>query len=671
MVASRSVRRTQTPSAAAQLESTRLRLTFLTLLVVSLFALLFARLWFLQVMAGERYTTLAEGNAVRTMEIAAPRGKLLDRHGKPLVRNRYAMVVSVQPREMGDRRGPILHDLARLLGLPRKEVERRIETSTVSPFRPKPVAVDVPADIVFYIHENGSTRYPGVYAESLPVRDYRHGQTAAHVLGYLGEISQAELDSPEFVDYQPGDQIGWSGLERSYEQVLQGRDGMRRFEVNATGDIVGELPTVLPVAGADVRTTLDLKAQKLAERALEGGIRRARKVPDSQSGRGPYFKAPAGAAVVLEPDGSVVAMASYPTFSPERFVGGVSTRYWRWLQDPDNHFPLINRAVQSSYPPGSVFKIVSAAAALEGGYMTTTSRLPCPGSWEWAGQVFRNWNPGDSGSLDMTQALSQSCDTVFYELAQRMWTDEQREGDEPSERLAEMSRAFGLGEPTGVELPGDKAGVVPGRAWKQAFWEDNRDAYCTQARRAPESSYARDLFTDLCERGNVWRGGDAVNMSIGQGDVQTTPLQIANAFAAAANGGTLYRPRLGAEVVSPDGGRETLDPEVVRRLPVSAKHLRTIRRGLEMVTSEGTASATFGDFPVPVAGKTGTAELKPKQPFAWFAAYAPADDPRYIVVTMVEEGGGGSLNAAPIARRILEGLLDLGTTAITPGETTD
>ena len=392
---------------------------------------------------------------------------------------------------------------------------------------------------------------------------------------------------------------------------------------------------------------------------------------DSEDRADGFFKAPAGAAVVLDPaDGSVVAMASFPTFKPEKFVGGVSTDYWSRLQSPKSRFPLINRVAQSSYPPGSVFKVVSAAAALEEGYMTPDSLLPCPGEWYWASQRFRNWTSADSGSMDMSRALEMSCDTVFYELARRMWEDEQQEGDKLRERLADHSRAWGLGAPTGIDLPSERGGVVPGRRWKQEFWENNRDSYCTQAKQA-EPGYPKDLFTDLCERGNVWRGGDAVNMSIGQGDLQTTPLQVANAFAAIANGGTLYRPHIAAEFLRPDGTVEPVPVEKLGRLPIKPGNLAVIRDGLEKVARTGTASATFGDFPVPVAGKTGTAEFKPKQPFAWFAAYAPANNPKYVVVTMIEEGGGGSLNAAPIARRIFEGLLDLEQTEIQSGVATD
>ena len=665
--------------AVDQAESTRLRLTFLTLLVVGLFVLLFARLWFIQVMAGERYVDLAQGNAVRTISVEAPRGKILDRAGEPIVRNRYAMVVSVRPDEMGEREDQVLADLAHLLGLSVDEIRARIESSQVSPFRPKPVAIDVPQDVVFYIHENNATRFPGVYAEQLPLREYPHGATAAHVVGYVGEISEAELEQERFADYQQGDEVGWAGVERSLESALRGSAGERRLEVNAAGQVVRNLGEQLPTPGSDVRLTLDLEAQQLVEQALREGIETARTVQDRESGpgRGGTFKAPAGAVVVLDTrSGEVIAIASHPTFEPAQFVGGVSQTYWDALQAPENHFPLINRAIQSSYPPGSTFKVVSAAAALENGYVEPNTPVPCPGSWEWNGTIYRNWTSSHMGSMGVVRSLADSCDTYYYELARRMWTDEQNEGEGARERLPEMAEAFGFGKLTGIDLPSERAGVVPGRAWKREYWENNRDQYCTLAQQSDPGSYAQALYTDLCNEGHRWRGGDTVNMSIGQGDLQTTPLQLANAFAALANGGTLYRPHVTKAIEAVDGTVEEVEPEPIGQLPVSPENLGAIWEGLLQVTRPGgTAGSVFGDFPVPVAGKTGTAEMKPKQPSAWFAGVAPADagpdTPQYAVVAMVEEGGGGSQTAAPIVRRVFENLLGLEQTSIDVGVATD
>lgn len=677
MLPSGAVQINSKPAALDAGESTRLRLTFLALLVVSLFVLLFARLWFLQVMAGERYADQAEGNAIRTIATEAPRGKLLDRDGEVLVRNRYALVVSVQPEEMGDRADEILAEVAGLLGLSLEEVLDQVENSRVSALRPKPIAVDVPPDIAFYLHENGGDRFPGVYAETLPRREYPHGMTAAHLVGYLGEISGEELDSERYAGYRAGDLIGWAGLERSYEPVLRGEEGLRRLEVNANNRVVRTVEESLPQPGADLVLTIDLEAQQLAEQALAEGIDTARRTRDRDSGpqRGGFFRAPAGAVVVLDPsNGEIVAMASNPVFNPAEFVGGVGTREWEAMQNPDNHFPLINRAIQSSYPPGSVYKIVPAAAALEEGFMGPADQRECPGSWTWAGSVYNNWKRSHSGFMDLRTALVDSCDTVFYDIARDMWEHEQATGA-AHEILPAMSTAFGFGAETGIDLPVERDGVVPGRAWRQEYWQDHRETYCLKARQLEQGSYAQRVNADLCERGGDWRGGDAVNMSIGQGDLQTTPLQVANSFAAIANRGTLYRPHVAREVVHLDGTVQSVEPEVIGTVPVSVGHLDYIEAGLLGVTATGgTAGGVFGSFPIPIAGKTGTAELKPKQPFAWFAGYnvEPLGGRQYVVVAMLEEGGGGSQTAAPIVRRVFEGLAPaVDETAIEAGEVTD
>jgi penicillin-binding protein 2 len=659
----RAVRHSPASASREQEESQRLRLTVLSLLVIALFVLLFARLWFLQVMAGERYQDLAAVNAVRTVPVEAPRGRILDRDGRVLVGTRYAQVVSVRPSEMGERRAEVLADLADLIGVSVEEVDGRLERSRVSPFSAKPIAVDVPADVVYFIHENRADRFPGVYAETLPLRDYPHGALAAHVVGYVGEISPEQLERDEYKGYRQGTLVGWGGVERAYESQLRGTEGQRQLEVNARGEVLRDQLARPPTAGADLVLSLDLDAQRATEEALATGIEAARTIPDRVSGplRGGTFKAPAGAAAVLDPrTGEILAMASYPDFEPELFVGGIGSDDWAELQSADSSYPLVNRAIQSAFPPGSVFKPVPAAAALEEGYMTPASRLPCPGSWVWSGTRWNNWNRAHSGWMDIAQSLVHSCDTVYYELARRMWEDEQGSGAE-RELIAEYAQGFGLGALTGIDLPGERPGVVPSRAWKQEHWATARDGYCERARTLPAGSHAQVVNADLCESGHLWRGGDAVNTSIGQGDTLTTPLQVLNAFAAIANGGTLHRPHVATEIRHADGSVEEIGTEAIGELPVGPGALAEIRHGLEGVTAPGgTAGRVFADFPVKVAGKTGTAEQQPKQPFAWYAGYGPADDPRYAVVAVVEEGGGGSQTAAPIVRRIMEHLLDVG-----------
>ena len=676
------MRPVETPGSAVQSESTGLRLTFLALVIASLFVLLFARLWFLQVMAGDRFVARAEGQAVRTIAIEAPRGDILDRNGQPIVESRYAQVVSVRPEEIPEaRRDAVLADLAGLLGTTPADLQERIDDSRAGPLSARPVAFDVPEEIVFYLHENGATRFPGVYAERIPLRDYPYGALAAHVVGYTGEISAEQLAEPRYstAGYEQGDVIGWSGVERTYEDVLRGQEGLQRVRVNARGEVLGDVEEVPPRPGADVRLTLDLRVQQLTEEALEDGIAAAQGRQDSESGagRGGTFQAPGAAAVVLDLDtGEVVAMASYPTFEPERFVGGVGQTYWDFLQDEANHYPLINRVVSSAYPPGSVFKIVSSAAAMEFGYATRDDYLPCPGEFEYGQRVFRNWSPVDQGPYNLAESLQRSCDTVYYLLATRMFGDEQRQreaGQEPFEAIGEMARRFGFGQPTGIDLPSDRAGVVPGRRWRQEYWLNARDTYCTNAQAAQPGTYAAELFGELCEDGGEWRGGDLVNMSIGQGDVQTSPLQVANSFAGVANRGRIMRPHVVGAVVRGEE-EDPVTPEVLHEVEVAREHLDFIEQGLVMVTQPGgTAAAAFEGFPYTIAGKTGTAENKPKQPYAWFAGYNvdAVGGQRYVVVAMVEEGGGGSQTAAPIVRRVFEGLFSLEQTQIVVGEFAD
>ena len=641
-------------------ERTSLRLTFLGALLVSVLVVLLARLWFVQIVAGERFASLAERGRVRTVEVEAPRGRILDRRGRVLVDNRQVHVIGVQLDEMGDRRSAVLGDLAALLGLTRTQLEERIAEGDTDAVRPVPVAFDVPERTALYVWEQQSTTFPGVHADLVPRRAYPHGTLAAHLVGYTAEITAEQLAQDAYREYHAGVQTGMAGVERIHEALLRGRAGERRYEIDATGDVVRQLSEQLPEPGADLQLTLDRDVQRLVEDALATGLRRARRLVDREGRGDGTFAAPAGAALVLDPaDGAVLAMASLPTFRPDDFVGGISAGRYANLVDPDRHAPLLNRVVQAAHPPGSVFKIVTTSAALRGGFATPRTTLPCPGVWRWdgAGQRFRNWTSADMGDMTLADALTNSCDTVFYELARRMWMAEERR-DRHSEHLSDEATRFGYGTVLGVDLPGERPGVVPGRAWRRDYWQDNHGRYCAQAQRA--TADARRLLRELCgPQGAVWRGGDAINMSIGQGDLLATPLQVAASVAAVANGGTVWRPHVTA--AARRAGREVDRMAATRlgRVDIDRATLRVLRRGLRGVTApRGTAADAFDGVALPVAGKTGTAE-SPTQPFAWFAGYAPADDPRYVVVTMLEEGGSGSRAAAPIARWIVDGLAAL------------
>lgn len=639
-----------------------MRVRFLAALLVVMLVVLLARLWFVQIAAGGRYAAIAERGRVRDVTLEAPRGRILDRRGRVLVDNRQVHVIGVRVDEMGDRRAEILADLATLLGLRRAQVVERIAAAGADTVRPAPIAFDVPERIALYVWERQSSRFPGVYAELVPRRSYPHGRLAAHVVGYSGEITPEQLEQDPYRDEAPGAQVGIAGVERAHDATLRGSAGVRRLEIDAGGTIVRQVSERLPVPGADLELTLDRDMQRLAEAELARGLRRARRLADPQGRGDGTFAAPAGAAVVLDPsDGAVRAMVSLPTFAPGDFVGGISQARYANLIDPGGHAPLLNRAVQAAYPPGSVFKIVSTTAALRHGFAAPDTTMPCPGSWLWGGsgrQPFRNWTSADLGQMTLSQALTQSCDTVFYELAKRMWTqEEQRSGVDGY--LTDEARRFGYGSALGIDLPGESDGVVPGREWRQRYWQDHHDSNCAQARRTADLD-ARALLTELCgPDGARWRGGDAVNLSIGQGDLLASPLQVATSLSVVANGGTIWRPRVTQAVRHADGLIDQLPRQVVARTALDTDVLAVVRRGLEGVTAPGgTATQAFAGAAVPVAGKTGTAESQ-DQPYAWFAGYAPANAPRYVVAVVVEEGGSGSGTAAPIARWIVDGLVGI------------
>ena len=649
---------------SSESSSSVLRLTFLAVLVITLFLALFARLWFLQVLAGDRYVELADSNRLRTVVTEAPRGSILAADGEELVRNRPSLAISADRQALLDGAGEpideeaarVIERLALLLELEVDEVLDRLASQRRSPFRPVPIALDVTPEIVFAVQEQREL-FPGVVPETLPVRQYPEGDLAAHLVGYIGEVSQSELLRPEFADYRAGDLVGRMGLEQSYEPDLRGTAGERVLVVNARGDVLDVQRDREPQQGNDLTTTLDLDLQRATEQLLADGILASRSIRRDD---GQLLPSTAGSAVVLDArTGAVLAMASYPSFDPREFVGGVSQDYFDSLLAEDSEDPLLNRVIGGGYPPGSVFKTATGAAMIEGGHVTPRGQVECTPAFELGGNTFRNWNRGvNEGMMDLSDAMMRSCDTYFYTLAFDQWLAEEN-AEEPDEVVIRVAERFGFGQRTGIDLPGELAGRVPGREWRRDYWVDRRDSYCQQAEAATPGSRAAELFTDLCRFGAAWRGGDAVNTSIGQGDVLSTPLQVAASYQAIANDGVLMRPHLGREVRAPDGTLlRTIEPEPIGDLGVDEQTLAVLQEGLERTVMDprGTGESAFAGFPLdrfPVAGKTGTAELRPKVPYAWFAGYAPADDPEIVVAVNVEQGGGGSQTAAPIVRNIM------------------
>jgi penicillin-binding protein 2 len=643
----------------------RPRLTLLSLVALVLFGALLSRLWFLQVLAAERYGDLAEGNRVRQVVVEAPRGRVLDRQGRVLVRNRAAWAITVKLSELTDpgQREAVLNRLAHLLRISRATIDERLRDYNGSPLRGVPVAENVPADTLFYLAEH-SDAFPGVAPEVLALREYPYGKLAAHVLGYVGEVSSDELKSGRLRGLQQGDFVGKAGVELTYDRFLRGRDGVQDFEVNAAGRVIRSLGGRQPVPGLDLRLSIDLDVQKQAEASLADGMRLARSLPDSK--RGGNYPAPAATALVLDPnDGSLLALASLPEYDPRKFVGGISKRdFAAYSKDPDN--PLLNRAVQSAYPPGSTWKPVTALAALDHDVVTPSTIFHCPGSYQFGNSVKHDWTPSGHGSVNLTESLRMSCDVYYYNLGADFARSERSQelgGQKAAELMQATARSLGFGRAPQLDLPFAASGTVPTREWRKQFWEANKAVYC---------SGTSELYRELCRDGWHWQGGDDLNIAIGQGAVQVSPLQLALGYAAVANGGTVYAPHVATAVTDPATSRavRTIQPKVAQAARIPAGDFAAVAQGLATVPASGTAAGAFAGFPMdrfPIAGKTGTADLPPKAPFAWFASFAPVENPRYVIVTMVEQGGHGGESAAPVARSLYEKLFGLPIRPIVAG----
>ncbi len=625
------------------------RYTLFVMIVAVMVAVLVVRLWFLQVVQGDRYRALAEGNRIREIPLEASRGKILDRNYQMLVGNRWALSIYVLPTEFEklEKKEEEAARLGAMLGMTAEEIMGKLQGKDVQPHKPVLIRKDVDPQVYFFISER-QRDYPWVLAEKMPVREYPEGDEtlAAHVLGYLGEISEEQLEVLRDKGYKAGDIVGTSGVEAYYEDILRGVDGKVIMEVDARGMPLREVGREERNPGKTLVLTLDKDLQRAVERHLREGMARARTYFDRE--RGKNYVAPAGAAVVLDPrTGEILAMASEPTFNLEDFVGGIDEREWAELNDPRNNYPLNNRAIVGQYPPGSTFKVVTAMAALQEGLVAASSTFLCRHVFNRGEfQQFPKTCWGTHGSINFIGAIIQSCDVVFYELGYAFYENRNREGWVT--RLQDYARLSGLGRTTGVDLPHEFEGRVPTPQWKWEFNQGNPD-------------YQR------------WYPGDTVNLAVGQGDILVTPLQLATLYAAIANRGPYYRPHVGKEIITYLGEQvSTIQPQQLGDITVRDNELGiyvdkgkldVIRSALTGVVSRGgTAAGAFAGFPVqqiPVAGKTGTAEVQGKQPCAWFACYAPANDPQFVVVVMVEEGGHGGLVAAPIARHILEHIFGL------------
>jgi penicillin-binding protein 2 len=602
-----------------------IRIGVLLMVALVLFGILAFRLWFLQILSGDQYVLKAKDNRVREVVVEAPRGVIYDRNGQILVENRAGLTVGLLPMNMIDpKEDPqgFAAELARLsvlLAVSTDSLQQAYDKAKKDPYVTYTVKEDVPENpTIAYLKEH-SEDFPGVEVEQAFLRRYPFRSLATHLLGYVGEVDAKDLDQEQFQGLSGGAHIGKNGVERTYDAQLRGTDGKRTVEVDAAGRPKRFLEDVPAKPGNNLVLTIDSELQKAAEDAIVDGISRAH-----QEG---YKNAAGGAVVALDPTtGQVLAMASFPTYDPSLWVGGMAVDKYKELTAEAAHNPLFNRVVNGLYPAGSTFKPFVAATALNAGIITADTIFNCPGSFKESGQTWKCWNTEGHGDVNLKQAIEQSCDVYFYNLGKLFY-------NQPTSVLQNGVSLFGFGKQTGIDLPYETSGSrVPDKVWKAEYYKNDID--------------------------KKWKPGDDINLAIGQGDLLVTPLQMAVALSALANGGTVYVPYLGFQITDSSGNViHQFEPEPRGELGMSSEILSTVREGMRLVTSDptGTAYQTFKGFPIAVAGKTGTSQKKPDDDYALFMGYAPADSqPKIAVVAVIEQGGHGSSVAAPVVRKVME-----------------
>lgn len=586
-----------------------LRVAILGGIALVMFAIVFFRMWYLQVLSGDRYLAEAKNNRVREIKVEAPRGKIVDRNGTVMVDNRTALTVQIAPEDLPSHprvRNREIRRLAAVLDLRAGPLRRKIRRqSRELPYSPVSLKTDVGLRTVFYLEENQSI-FKGVEVKRVFLRRYPYSEIAAHLFGTIGEVTKREMKDPRYAGVALGDRVGQSGIEYTYDRYLRGRNGASRIQVDALGRPRGELAVHDPTPGKQLRLSIDLGVEKVGQRVLES------------------FGKP-GAFVALDPhSGEVIGLGSNPSFDPNVFAKSLKPSVYKRLKSPANGAPLADRAIQGLYPTGSSFKLITSTAMLESGLITPSTVLFDGGSLAVGGISFKNAGGASYGALALPRALQVSSDVFFYRLG---LLADQKGGNV----IQKWARRLGLGHPTGIDLPGEVAGLVPSPAWRDRLF--------------------RRHLTD-----RPWTPGDNINLAVGQGDLQADPLQLAVAYSAIANGGRVVTPHVGLRVEDAEGRiLQRIEPGPRRKLDISSETRSAILSGLRAAANDpgGTSAPVFAGFPITVAGKTGTAERGAQGDQSWYVVIAPYNDPRIVVAVTIERGGFGAEAAAPAARRIL------------------
>ena len=603
----------------------KIRFKIILYLLVVILIVIILRLYFMQIMSGELYAEMASEGITREKTVAAPRGNIYDRNGKLIVKSVPVTAVAAEPHIVLENEDE-MEALSDCLNMSYQDIKEKLEKSNVSYINRVILKQDIDTSVIIYLAEN-SNKFPGVEIIDVYLRGYNFDSLASHLLGYTVEIDEDRLRSKKYEEgYEGGDQIGITGLEEAYESILKGKKGRIVYEVNPLGMPVDILKETSPTRGNDLYLTIDIDLQRVVEEILYRSIEEVRQKKDKDTDE--CYRVPGGAVVVLDPKtGEVLAMVSYPTFNPELFVGGISQTDWDNLNDSESHGPLHNRAIMS-FPPGSAFKIVTAYGGLAEDIVNEGRKVNCTGTWLGLGEDFPKYCWKSHGSLNIEGAIKESCNYFFYQVGYKLFM----KLNNAEELLQKYARIFGFGSETGIDIPYEDKGLVGDKEWKKDYFKG-------------QPGYS------------AWFPGDTVNMAIGQGDLQVTPLQMAQAFSILTNRGIEYSPYIVKDIRDTEGN---LFPgslgEEYKDLKLNEYFIEIIEDGLvQVVGPGGTAAGAFRNFPldrIPVAGKTGTAEIEGRQDYGWFASYAPVDSPEYVVVVMLEEAGSGGSSAAPIAEKI-------------------
>ena len=665
----------------------RLSLLVIQIFIISLMVALLGRLFYLQVAAAPRYKDAALSIQSRDVVTPATRGLIVDSSGVPLALNKVGVAITVDRTKIDkqeDKGEAVLRSLAQLLGLNYADIYQRTRLCgelekgkragcwTGSRFQPIPITKDADPTLALQIVER-SDRFPGIDAQPIAIRSYPEivGANAAHLLGYIGPLTDGDLAGDNGRSYFRSESIGKAGLEIQYDEFLRGTPGIKTVIVDRKEAVTSTGKVTDPVGGNHLVTSIDVRLQAASEKALADAVARSR-----ASG----YRADGGAAVVLDiVTGRILALASYPTYDPNAFERGLTVKQASDLYSEEAGVPALSRALQGLFAPASTFKAVSLVAAANAGY-DLNATYDCPGEYQVGTRAFQNFESKAQGRLSMTKAIAISCDTIWYKIAFAEWLKDGglRPKANPNDYFFKAAEGFQIGKKTGIDLPSESSGRLANREWRNSWYEQNKDFYCNykeRASKAQQTAFLIELARENCLDGDKIRAGDAVNFSIGQGDTVITPLKLAQMYAAIGNGGTIWKPTVGKAIVTTDGQViQTIEPEKLGTIPASKATIKFLKESLRAVVTGGTGTGAFAGFPIAVSGKTGTAQVfgknangTLKSDTSWFASYAPSDKPRFAVVMMVSQGGFGASSSGVGVRQIYETLFGVTGSTVVPG----